>query len=167
MTELTHARLLQLLHYDPETGNFTRRVATGYRGCHRVGSLCGSLDKTTGYVRVGLDGKEYWAHRLAWFYVHGEWAPHDVDHRDRVRHHNWIANLRAATRAENLHNQVKANVRSKSGVRGVVWDPRRQTWKASISVGNRTRHLGRFATIEAAEAVYMAAKLQHIGEVSH
>jgi len=162
---LTAERLRELLHYDPATGVFTRRIATGYRGCHKAGSVCGSLDKSEGYIRIGVDGRDYWAHRLAWFYVHGVWPPHDVDHRDRIRHHNWIDNLRPATRSENLHNQVEPAPGNKSGERGVFWEPRRKRWRATISIGNKNRHLGRFATLEEAKAAYLAAKLAVIPEV--
>lgn len=47
------------------------------------------------------------AHRLAWLYVHGEWPQREIDHKDNVRHHNWIGNLRDVSHSVNMQNQVK------------------------------------------------------------
>lgn len=157
---VSHARLCELFDYDPLSGLFTRKVAAGARKQFSAGSIAGNIDPCSGYVRVGIDGRDYWAHRLAWFYVHAEWAPDDVDHKDRVRHHNWISNLRAVTRAHNLQNQVAPNTASKSGIRGVHWDAARRKWRAELSVGNRNKLVGRFDSKEDAKAAYLKAKSQ-------
>lgn len=159
--QLTHERLLELFSYDRETGVFTRRIATGYRGRFRVGEVAGSLDKDSGYVRISVDGMHYWAHRLAWFYVHAEWAPNDVDHKDQIRDHNWIGNLRSVTRAENLQNQRYALKRSKSGVRGVRWNESKHKWQVDISVLNKTKYIGRFDDFEEAKAARSEAVRKH------
>lgn len=65
---LTYERLHELLHYDPETGIFTRKTKAGN---HRVGDVSGHLHKVTGYLQLGIDRKSYQAHRIAWFYIHG------------------------------------------------------------------------------------------------
>lgn len=163
---ISHARLLQLLSYDPDSGLFTRLKDFGKGRRYKAGEVAGCLDKHEGYVRIKLDGRHYWAHRLAWFYVHGEWPQHDIDHKDQIRHHNWFSNLRAVTRAENLQNQIQATARSKSGVRGVFWDSARCKWRVCISVGNKNKDVGRYDHLhEAVQARADAVKRHHPGSL--
>jgi hypothetical protein len=148
---LTHERLLELLAYDPATGVFTRRVDVGGRAKRfKAGTVAGCVDRSVGYVRITVDGRHLWAHRLAWFYVHGAWPLGQVDHINRERVDNRIANLRDVPQAINLQNRADA--------RGVCWEPHRRKWRATVSVENRNRFLGRFDTEEAARAAYLSAK---------
>src|SRR5690606_34614864 len=99
---LTQQRLKELLYYDPETGIFTRLVGrSGPRA--RAGDVAGS-DNGKGYIRIYVDGRPYKAHRLAWFYMHGEW-PEEIDHRNGERADNRLSNLRPVTRQQNNLNQ--------------------------------------------------------------
>ena len=100
MKELTQARLRKLLHYEPTTGLFTRRVAAGSRG--KAGSVAGALSH--GYITICVDGKQYRAHRLAYLYMEGAWPPNMIDHRDTCPSNNVWTNLRPATRSENMLN---------------------------------------------------------------
>lgn len=152
ISPLTCERLRAVLSYDPITGVFTRRCQAGSRKDFAAGTVAGCLDVDSGYIRIGIDGRRYWAHRLAWLYVHGVDAPEDVDHRDRIRSHNWISNLRAVSRAENLQNQVEPGPRNVSGARGVQWDERRGRWRVEISVNNRNKFVGRFDDLSQAVA---------------
>lgn len=90
------------LHYDAETGAFTRKIAWGGRP---VGSKVGSLN-TVGYWQIGVCGRTYTAQRLAWYYVHGEWPEDDIDHINRDKLDNRLANLRIISRSENLKNRA-------------------------------------------------------------
>ena len=81
-SNLTQERLKQLLHYDPETGEFSR-VAKG-RGYHKpVNSLY-----EDGYYRIGVDRRIYMANRLAWLYMTGKWPKEIIDHRDLDKSNN-------------------------------------------------------------------------------
>jgi hypothetical protein len=101
MCDLTQARLKQLLDYDPETGVFTWRVNRG--GAAKAGTRAGC--PTPFYYRViRIGGRSRREHSLAWLYVHGHWPADELDHINRVRDDNRIANLREVTHAENMQN---------------------------------------------------------------
>ncbi len=132
------------VNYDPDTGVFTARLPARNR---EEGDTLGSIGNH-GYLNVTIAGKSYLAHRLAWFYVNGQW-PAVVDHIDRDRHNNRIANLRQCTLLENAWN-VTPLKGTKSGVVGVNWFASRNKWVAKISGGGKYRTLGYFDSIEAA-----------------
>lgn len=44
-------------------------------------------------------------HRMAWFYVHGEWPKGQIDHINHDRKDNRIANLRVVDNTENHRNR--------------------------------------------------------------
>jgi HNH endonuclease len=142
-------RLREVLDYDPETGIFTWRVRVSTH-CY-PGDVAGYVCPQRGYVFIGLDRCLYPAHRLAWFYVHGEWPENEIDHRNGVRADNRLLNLRLATSAQNKQNCRKA--------RGVT--PWRNKWKAQIGLGNKvTKYLGLFDTEEEAHQAYLMAKVE-------
>ena len=104
--KLTAERLRERLHYDAETGVFTRRVGSSNA---RSGDVAGSVH-STGYVRIGIDGWKYTAHHLAWLYVHGVWPSDQIEHISRKRSDNRIANLRerrAALRRPTRQTEVE------------------------------------------------------------
>lgn len=152
-SDLTAQRLRDLLHYDPETGCFTRRIAHyGSPAGARVGSR-----HNEGYIRLHVDGRSYLCHRLAWLYVTGAWPTHDIDHLNGNRSDNRFANLRGVTRAVNLQNQrlVRSNNKH-SSLLGAF--KKRGRWESKIRVDGAYRHLGVFDTPEEAHAAYVAAK---------
>ena len=151
--ELTADRLREVLDYPSETGVFTWRVQV----CSQapVGAVAGTLSDS-GYWRIRIDSKFYYAHRLAWLYVKGLWPRCEIDHKNRVKTDNRIANLREATRAENEQNK-SLQTNNKSGYRGVCWLQKRLAWAAQISVNGKRKHLGYFATPEAAYEAYKSA----------
>lgn len=156
---VTLERLRGVLAYDQGTGVFTWRVRTAL--CIQVGDVAGCLSAHDGYVYISIDGKLYRAHRLAWFHVHGEWPENDVDHRDTVRSHNWIDNLRPATRAQNMQNIRDISSRNKSGYRGVHWDKRRGKWVARLRLNGRQIYLGASNDPAIAGALHLQGKVKH------
>jgi hypothetical protein len=130
------------LDYNPFTGLFTWRISIG--GNSRKGAVAGAISH--GYISIGVDGVRYLAHRLAWFYVHGKMLEGEIDHRNRDRTDNRIENLRPANVFENRQN-VTARSDSKSGIRGVSFDPRRQKWVAQITAEGTHRFLGYFTSM--------------------
>lgn len=163
---LTAERLRELLHYDPLTGEFTRRIAVGRHGRHKAGDVVGCL--SYGYTKIGIDGKRYQAQRLAWLYVHSAWPPHLIDHVNGDMLDNRIANLRLATPSENQQNRHGLQVRNTSGVTGVQWLKEREQWYAEIMINRERKRLGSFDTKEAAiEARSRAEKIFHPFKQGH
>jgi hypothetical protein len=152
---LTEQRLRELLHYDQFTGVFTWRVR---RGNVARGSVAGAR-KSDGYLQIGIDGRLFLAHRLAWLYMNGEWPAGDVDHMNWNILDNSAANLRDVPRMLNMQNQRKSHKDSYTGFLGVHFDKRRGKFIARITTPGTSRlHLGQFDTGEEAHAAYLAAK---------
>lgn len=134
---ITQEKLRNLLHYCPDTGLFTRLISIV--GIRRVGSIAGSVTHD-GYITIGVDRSSYMAHRLAWFYTHGEW-PNQIDHISGLKTDNRIINLRSVSSSENMKNK-KIGSNNSSGVIGVSWVKARSMWKARISINGVNACLG-------------------------
>ncbi len=164
--KISHSELLRILDYDPETGIFTWKRRIDVRGrwnARWCGKPAGSIDPSTGYVKIMIDGVNYYGHRLAWLYATGNWPPHEIDHRFGRRATAKIHELREATRFQNGKN-VKKHKRNSSGVKGVCWDKQTQKWRAFIMCDRKRINLGRFDRLEDAAAAYRAAAEKHHGE---
>jgi hypothetical protein len=144
---LTHQRLCSMLSYDASTGEF---MWLKNRGRARAGAVAGNVG-AEGYVLIGIDGFAYAGHRLAWFYVHTEWPPLPIDHMNRCRTDNRIANLRCVTVAQNNLNS-SPRPRGASGRGGFGFDRSAGLWRAYRTVDGKYRHLGYFPTENEAEA---------------
>ena len=155
---LTQKRLKHLLDYNPETGVFTWRDCPDRspRVNNRVrGTIAGNVEPGR-YVRICVDYVQYYAHRLAWFYVHGVWPKIDTDHENLKKSDNRLVNLREATKSQNLMNR-KRRADNTSGFKGVSWDHTGENWAARIHRDHKTIYLGGFATKEEAHAAYCRA----------
>lgn len=153
---ISHSRLLHLLSYAPESGLFTWKNPTSKRVM--VGDVTG-CPSDNGYLKIRLDGTLYLAHRLAWFYVYAQWPTAHIDHRNRIRSDNRIANLREATRVQNMANMSMLRTNT-SGTTGVTWDKRHAVWKAFIG----TKVLGSFPEKSDAVAARLSAQQEINGE---
>lgn len=144
---LTHERLIEALDYDADSGVFTWKLSIGST---KRGRIAGGKTHH-GYRALGLDGTLYYAHRLAWFYIYKE-TPHEVDHIDRDRSNNRIANLRSVNRSLNNHNRT--DVIGGTGYRGVWFSG--DKFISVIRVNGKRRSLGRFnSAVDASEAYEM------------
>jgi hypothetical protein len=162
---LTVDRLKETVHYDPDTGIFTWLVSKRGRFA-RIGQVAGKLNKGNGYVLLAVDGKTYRAHRLAWLYMYEKWPTKKLDHKDNIRHHNWLTNLREATDSENLWNQGKL-ARNKSGFKGVYFHSHTKQWMARCSLKGVRHYLGLFSSPDLASAAYQVFAEANHGEFFH
>ena len=142
---ITQTDLHQLLKYNPTTGQFVWAVSRRSRYGQK-GSPAGNLH-SSGYIHIRVSGQLYKAHRVAWCYVHGYWPAEQIDHINRVRHDNRIANLRLATPVENSRNRGLINPHP-----GVTWDAVRNKWRVQRRVNGKVVSAGRYDTKEAAIA---------------
>ena len=142
---LTHEHLREILDYCPVTGIFRWKV----KRCGRAmpGQITGALN-SDGYKQIFLGGKHYKCHRLAWFYMTGEWPKNQIDHIDGNRGNNAFSNLREATNSQNQMNRSMA-ANNKSGVKGVCWYKSTQKWRAKIKFQGKET-IRYFQTIEEA-----------------
>lgn len=155
LEELTFDCLRSLLDYDPETGIFRWRVS---RGRASSGSIAGARAHH-GYISIGIFGRIYYAHRLAWFWMTGSWPSEEVDHEDTDTSNNSWLNLRKAAHHQNMRNRgMQKN--NTSGFKGVVKIG--SNFRAQIQSGENHHNLGTFKTPQEAHAAYLtAAKLLH------
>lgn len=160
MTDVTAEKLRELLDYDPETGVFTWRVVR--RGSRGVGSVAG-VPNPAGYVQIRIDGRLYYAHRLVWLWMFGEWPKAYVDHVNRDPADNRLKNLRAATNLQNQGN-TKLQRNNTTGFRGVSWSRQRQKYTATLRANGKNQHLGVFRCPTAAHLAYCKAAKQHYGQ---
>lgn len=157
-------RLRDLLRYDEQTGLFYRKRLVRNGGGQKVGDEAGFINRHIGYVMINVDGRQYYAHRLAFLYMNGE-VPSEVDHINRDRADNRWSNLRACTRTENLANRV-AWSRNGLGFKGVSQLPSGK-FKAEIRVNKKTHYLGCFETVEEAHAAYVSAATASFGQFAN
>lgn len=152
--DLSQERLHELLDYDPETGVF--KWAKSRPGV-RQGATAGSVSKKLGYIVIGVDRENYFAHRLAWLWMTGSFPSEEIDHRDGVRTNNRFSNLRSANKSENAQNR-KQMVSNKSGLTGVCWDSVNLKWLAQIMIDGQSFSLGRYTDKQDAHCAYLLAK---------
>jgi len=153
--EFTQEYLKSALDYNKDTGIFTWAKQHGKK--IKVGNVAG-YTRPDKYISIRVDLKNYLAHRLAWFYIHGIWPEHQIDHIDSIRNHNWIDNLREATNQENTHNLKKAYCNNITGLLGVKFDRRRNTYSSRIMKSGIEFYLGYFNTAEEAHERYLEEK---------
>jgi hypothetical protein len=141
-------RILSLLSYDPETGNFIRKISLP-NSCHKKGDLVGSIDKN-GYLVTSIDNKKYFLSNLAFLFMLGYLPENGVDHKNRIRSDNRWSNLREVSKQCQSRNQ-KIPITNKSGVKGIS-KTKHGKWLVNIKINGKTYNLGAYWDL--LEAVY-------------
>jgi len=168
--------LRERLRYEPDTGELRWAEAVpresfiderAWKIWH--GKFAGRpvSKRSNGYVvvsvSVNLITYELRGHRVVWALMTGAWPQRQIDHRNGVRDDNRWSNLREATPQQNVWNRGPTS-RSKTGVAGVYQPMGSSGFIAQIAAHGLTRHLGSFATLDAAAAARKRAEEQFYGE---
>lgn len=122
---LTAQRLREVLHYCPDTGNFTWIMSTR-KGW--VGKVAGS-PASGGYIQTLVDCHPYRNARLAFLWMTGQWPKQEVDHIDGNRTNNSWNNLRDVSRSVGCRN--RATDKAVSGIAGV--SPYKDRWVMQLT----------------------------------
>lgn len=154
--EMTAELVRVLFNCDYSKGTLTWKRDHGRNA--KAGSEAGYVSQHSrgGYKLVETGGKAHPVHRLVWLHFYGEWPAVELDHINRNKLDNSIANLRSVTRLEQMQNlpTYKSNT---SGLVGAY--PRKNgKFQASVQYDGRNHYIGRFDTKEEAHAAYVAKK---------
>lgn len=152
MKELTQERLKDLMHYDPDSGVFTRLKSASNRV---VGEVAGGITKD-GYRLIKIDGAQYRCARLVFLYMTGR-MPLQADHINRIRNDDRWSNIREADNGQNNANK-NLQKNNTSGVKCVSWDSRRNLWHVRVHFDGKQRHIGYFDDFELAGLVASEAR---------
>ncbi len=106
-------RLTELFLYQSETGELIWKVNRG-RGA-KAGEVAGSINKSSGYREIGVDGKQFKAHRIIWKMLKNEEPPEVLDHVDSDRSNNRIENIQEASHSQNIRKQERETIRYHNG----------------------------------------------------
>lgn len=141
-------------------GNRSRQAAANaWNSKHADKPALFCIDRS-GYPHGRLFRQKVYAHRVIWALHFGEWPADQIDHDNRIRNDNRIANLKAATNEENNKNKSMSD-KNKSGFTGVCWLENDQVWLAYITVAGERQHLGRFQDKFAAVEARRAAEIKY------
>ena len=135
---LTQERLSELFEYHQD-GYLVNKVDRAR--CAKAGNRAGRGNTKT-YRQVRVDGKGYREHQLIWLLLKGR-MPTLLDHLDHDKLNNKIENLREISHKENIRHGSGRQA-------GVFKHLNSGKFRATITVDNKTKHLGIFETYEEA-----------------
>jgi len=112
-----------------------------------------------GYLRCNLTLNKVrhrlFQHRLVWYAHNQDWNIWDsspdnsIDHKNKDKKDNRIANLREATQSENEQNKNS---------KGCYFEKARNKWRAQIYLNGKKKEIGSYDTYEEAHEAYLAEK---------
>jgi len=127
-----------------EDGKVERKYTVGWRVCK------GYIDK--GYVRLTINNKHYFLHRIIGLTFLGLDITNPksyIDHIDRNPLNNNLSNLRIVNNQQNQFNR---------NAKGYSWNKADKKWHSQIRLNGKNIHLGYFENEEEAHQKYLEAK---------
>ncbi len=136
-------------------------LVDGYNWCAHLDRRSDGTIRAVYAVRTAYDGikRLIRMHRIIIDAPHG----FEADHISGDGLDNRRANLRVATKSQNIRNQGKQSTNT-SGFKGVSFSRATGKWQASIGVDAKQRYLGVYNTPEEAHAAYARASAELHGE---
>lgn len=142
---LNYMTLKRVLDYNQDTGDFYWKIDISR--AMGAGSKAGTT--SFGYKVIAIHGISYFAHRLAWFYIYSNWPMGIIDHIDRNRANNAIANLRDTNYSVNNSNKPVSQS-SISGHKGVYYNKPNGAWYVRLRVNKKLIFVGSFDNLNSA-----------------
>lgn len=152
-SKLTIEAVKHALDFDPSVGVFVWKNPQS--NAVKAGEPAGVI-AANGRRYINIGGEKHMGHRLAWFYIHGQWPAGDVKqpngNYDDLREDNLVVQSRQQTASNR-----RVNASSKSGYPGITWSEGRQKWQVHITRDYKQVGLGYFANLSAAVEVRRVA----------
>jgi hypothetical protein len=149
---------MALYSYERRTGIFRWKQQRIWK--RPVGSEAGQFSGLLGHRKLYIDGKRYPAHWIAWLIVYGRLPKNELDHKNVNPSDNRIANLREATRSQNILNKPKRRD-STAPYKGI--GRHQNKWRPRIRVDGKTIYFGLFDDPKDAFAAYKKMAKKHYG----
>lgn len=150
-------KLEDALQYIPESGSLIWKISPSTH--IPSGSIAGSLDGR-GYRQVRFRGRNYLAHRVAWFLMTRSWPTKPIVHRNCNKSDNRWENLREATPTQNNANRFGQGNLPK----GVTLHRSSGKYQAQIKKCGKNYYLGLFDSVDDAADAYSEAAGRLFGE---
>jgi hypothetical protein len=132
------------------------RASTGKAACVIKGA--------DGHLFTVCKKRTVYVHRAVWILTYGAIPDGiEIDHVNGNPEDNRIGNLRPCTRSQNCQN-MKIRKDSTSGVKGVFYDKANDMWRGCVSFNKQRHYVGRFKTLEDAQAAVVNARALLHGE---
>lgn len=140
--KLSQVRLRDMMRHVPATGELIWKIFK-INSNTKIGDRVGSIQKSTGYRRVMIDGKEYYTHALIVLYVTGKLPKYRVGHKNGDRGDDSLHNLYNLTKS-GIGKSKSKNSKNTSGYTGVSWDKATSKWRASITCKGEREYIGSY-----------------------
>tara|TARA_R110000803_G_scaffold179392_1_gene241790 strand:+ start:872 stop:1351 length:480 start_codon:yes stop_codon:yes gene_type:complete len=119
---------------------------------------CNDLKPNKGYIRININNKLYYLHRIIYKYFNEDWditysTNNQIDHININSLDNRIENIRVVNNSQNQRNKNKKKNCSSKFI-GVCWHKKNRKWRAKITINGKDKHLGTFDNEEEAHLVY-------------
>ena len=130
-----------------------------YRKIKTKWNCCNDNKSNTKYIRIRINKKLYYLHRIIYKFHNEEWDITDTSSNNQIDHininpiDNRIENLRVVNQSQNNRNKNKKKNCSSKFI-GVSLHKQYNKWEAKIRIDGKMKYLGYFTNEEEAAEVY-------------